>query len=98
MVPLVVTILPSHLNPVTEVSLVLTDINNVGNTDVITIPVANSVPNTRPYSTGFLLLNNTNNDVSCPPEQVTFLCVEMGRYNGPVGSIVTMETIIVHHC
>ena len=92
MTPLTVLILPSHLIPVTEVSFVLTDINNlVKLADIIIIPVTNSLPSTRSYSTGFLSLNNTDTEVSCPLEQVIFLCVDMGIYNGPGGCIVTIE-------
>ena len=95
MIPLSVTLLKSYLIPVTEMILVLTDTNILLSlADINAIPVINSLPSSRPYITGLLSLNITFKEVSTrfpSTEQVIFLCVKMGRYKGPGGSIVTIE-------
>ena len=72
---------------------VLTDTNILLSlADVIAIPVTNSLLSSRLYITGLLSLNTTLNEVSerfPSTEQVIFLCVKMGRYKGPGGSIIT---------
>ena len=101
MTPLSVILLNSHLIAVTEMIFVLTDTNIILSlADVIAIPVTNSLPSSRPYLTGLLSVNITYNEESeifSSTEQVIFLCVKMGRYKGPGGSIVTTEINTLYH-
>ena len=97
MTPHSVTLLNSYLIPVIEMIFVLTDTNILFSlADSNAIPVTNYFPSSRPYLTGFLSWKFTFKEVSSrfpSTEQVIFLCVKMGRYKGPGGSIVTTETI-----
>ena len=101
MIPLSVILLNSHLIAVTEMIFVLTDTNILLSlADVIAIPVTNSLPSSRPYLTGLVSVNITYNEESerfSSTEQVIFLCVKIGRYKGPGGSIVTTEINTLYH-